>query len=149
MSNSPHQLGGYRVSVKAIITDDNGKLLLVHEKDGSWGLPGGRLEYGETPMEGLHRELNEELGISDATIDRLPVGVITGPIGENGYALLLCYQVMIVEQPQVTTEVHEYRYVDRLMFETLPMNEIERNNLSRLAEVSASLNANHAELDRE
>ena len=33
----------YRISVKALIRDDAGNILLVRENDGSWELPGGGL----------------------------------------------------------------------------------------------------------
>lgn len=73
-----NQIGKYpntffRVSVKAIIRDDNDKVLVVKEYDSdSWSLPGGGLDHGETFEECLLRELNEEVGykggIDDANI---------------------------------------------------------------------------------
>ncbi|NVI92953.1 NUDIX hydrolase, partial [Actinomadura sp. BRA 177] len=34
---------------------------------GQWGLPGGRLEAGETPAEAALRGLHEEIGLAAAT----------------------------------------------------------------------------------
>lgn len=52
-------------SVKALIAD-KGEILLVYEKlrkNGTWDLPGGKIEYGESPYEALTREIREELNI--------------------------------------------------------------------------------------
>ena len=57
----------YRVSVKALITNDRGQVLVVKENQDTWSLPGGGLDHGEEPLAGVVRELKEELGITDAS----------------------------------------------------------------------------------
>lgn len=53
----------YRVSLKAIIRDAAGHVLVVKEgNDTNWGLPGGGWDHGETEHEALARELLEEVG---------------------------------------------------------------------------------------
>lgn len=55
----------YRVSVKALIRNDNGEVLVIKEHQDKWELPGGGLDHGESVHEGLRRELIEELGIEN------------------------------------------------------------------------------------
>ncbi len=55
----------YRVAVAAIILDDEKRILLcehTYRKFYPWGLPGGGLEYGESPECGIRREVWEETG---------------------------------------------------------------------------------------
>jgi 8-oxo-dGTP diphosphatase len=55
----------FRVSARCIILDDNGRLLVQLSKKGDFfRLPGGRIRPEETVIQGLQRELQEELGIS-------------------------------------------------------------------------------------
>ncbi len=53
----------YRISIKALILDNKKKFLLTKEKNGKWELPGGGLDFGEKPQEGLIREIKEEMGL--------------------------------------------------------------------------------------
>jgi 8-oxo-dGTP pyrophosphatase MutT (NUDIX family) len=50
----------FPVSVKGVLLDDAGVVLLENER-GEWELPGGKLEIGESPGECLAREIMEEL----------------------------------------------------------------------------------------
>jgi len=58
----------YRVSVKALIRDKQGNVLVVKENQDTWSLPGGGLDHGESPEDGLWRELHEELGLEHIKI---------------------------------------------------------------------------------
>jgi ADP-ribose pyrophosphatase YjhB (NUDIX family) len=64
----------YRVSLKAIIRNDQGEVLLVKEKGSGWSLPGGGMDHGETPETALARELYEE-ALIQAPFDLQCIGV--------------------------------------------------------------------------
>jgi len=51
----------YRVSIKARVTDDQGRILVVRENENYFELPGGGMDHGETVHSCLKREMNEEL----------------------------------------------------------------------------------------
>ena len=53
----------HKVSVAALVTNDEGKILLVNSPWRGWEYPGGLIEAGETFEEALHREVREEAGV--------------------------------------------------------------------------------------
>lgn len=53
----------HKVSVAALVTNAEGKILLVNSPWRGWEYPGGLIEAGETFEDALHREVREEAGV--------------------------------------------------------------------------------------
>lgn len=69
-----------RIGVGVIVTDAEGRVLLEQRSDcGLWGLPGGRVEPGETIDETARREVREETGLEIGAL--FLVGVYSEPTG--------------------------------------------------------------------
>ncbi|WP_215225766.1 NUDIX hydrolase [Echinicola shivajiensis] len=63
----------YRVSIKALILNESGGFLIMKEDNGLWDLPGGGLDRGESPIDCIHREINEEMGLKPIKIEPRPI----------------------------------------------------------------------------
>jgi len=60
------------IGVRAILLDRDGRIALVrHTYMDQWYLPGGGVKKGESIDAALFRELAEEVGVTDARIDRV------------------------------------------------------------------------------
>jgi len=73
----------HSVSVAAVVTNDNGRVLVVQRRDnGEWQIPGGILERDESVYAGLRREVGEETGLNiepdrlTGVYKNLPRGVV-------------------------------------------------------------------------
>lgn len=65
-------------SVTAIVTDANGRILMVHKTDnGLWALPGGGMDVGESMPDAVVREVKEETGL-DVEVTGI-VGIYSDP----------------------------------------------------------------------
>lgn len=81
-----------RLVVGAAIVDDLARpttLLSARRTEpaelaGRWELPGGKVEAGEQPLDALHREIGEELGV-DIEVGALLEGPLAGrwPLGDR------------------------------------------------------------------
>jgi 8-oxo-dGTP diphosphatase len=67
------------VGIAAAAQTADGRWLLIRRSDtGTWALPGGTLEWGETLRDTIVRELAEEAGVTEVEIGRV-VGVYSRP----------------------------------------------------------------------
>ena len=83
----------FHVTVKGLVFDEHGRVLLLRERDGAYDLPGGRLEHGETFVECLERECREEMGVSCRVLDRLPRFMWTAADKNGIWRLMVCFAV--------------------------------------------------------
>lgn len=62
-------------TVGALVVGPSGRVLLVrtHKWRERWGVPGGKIEYGETVADAVRRELREETGLELEDIHWAPV----------------------------------------------------------------------------
>ena len=89
-----------RVAVYGICEDKGDNVLLVRAAPhltvaGQWFLPGGGLDHGEDPVEGLRREFREETGLEVHVGELLGIlsDVFTLPDGASLHSLRIIYRV--------------------------------------------------------
>lgn len=97
----------FTIGVFAIIFDSDKKVLLCHRNDYDlWNLPGGGLEPGEVPWEGVIREVKEEIGIQ-VKVTKLQ-GIYSKPDKNQIVFSFICEQVS--GELTLTDEADKFEY---------------------------------------
>ncbi|MEO0535817.1 MAG: NUDIX domain-containing protein [Cyanobacteria bacterium P01_A01_bin.123] len=114
----------FKIGAFAIIFDAQDRVLLCHRTDfDAWNLPGGGVESGELPTEGVIREVKEETGL-EAVVERL-IGVYGKPDKDELVFSFICRAVG--GQLSVTNESRECRYFAlKALPENTLLNHVER-----------------------
>jgi len=68
-NNETEQHGLFKITQNIFLINEEGELLLLQHSSGKWLLVGGRLNTSEQWDNGLRREVKEETGISEFSID--------------------------------------------------------------------------------
>ncbi len=103
----------------AIIEDDRGRVLLAQRREeltqgALWEFPGGKIQPGETPENGLKREIAEELGLD---IEIQDIFAATNHSYQNKNIFLVAYRAKyLAGQPRLTDHQSvEWVEKDRLL----------------------------------
>src|SRR3954469_3540253 len=87
------------VGVAAAARTEDGRWVLIRRADtGTWALPGGTLEWGETLRDCLARELEEEAGVTKSEVKRL-VGAFSAPERDPRFHAVPVVVECLVESP--------------------------------------------------
>jgi ADP-ribose pyrophosphatase YjhB (NUDIX family) len=118
----------------ALCVDDRRRLLLARRAiepfKGRWDIPGGFLDEGEHPLDGLRRELREETGLEVEPIDFVGVWIDRYGGDSTAEATLNLYWTarVLAGDPQPADDISELRWFDpdrlpsrgELAFENVP-----------------------------
>lgn len=91
MRYKPRQTNGVGVLFYSIETKRHLFLLRNNPKATVWGLPGGKIERGETLLQALERECTEEIGMWPEAAKLFPIEKFTGNDGNFTYHTFYCF----------------------------------------------------------
>jgi 8-oxo-dGTP diphosphatase len=105
-----------QLAVSAAIFRD-GKVLLVRRArlpaKGLYSLPGGRVEFGETLHEALHREVDEETALKVEIIGLAGWReVVPGTSGGGHYLIMSFAARWIAGEPVLNEELDDFRWLE-------------------------------------
>lgn len=87
------------VGIAAVARTRDDRIMLIRRADtGTWGLPGGTLEWGETLRVALGRELEEEAGIVELELVRV-LGAWSRPSRDMRFHAVTIGVECIIEPP--------------------------------------------------
>ena len=87
------------VGIAAVATTRDGRILLIRRADtGTWALPGGTLEWGETLHSAINREMEEEGGITELEVGRV-LGVWPKPSRDPRFHAVTIGVECLIEPP--------------------------------------------------
>ena len=109
-----------RVGADVILRDGNGRILLVDpEYKPDWDLPGGMIEANEPPVDGLLRELREELNL-ELPSSQLALACVdwVSPHGPWDDSLMFVFDGGVLTEEQISGLHPDHEELDRYAFLT-------------------------------
>ena len=141
-------MGTQRIGAYAVVVRENALLLTrvsaVGFPPGWWGLPGGGIDHGESPVDALVRELHEETGLTPMAIRLVDVHDIhtvapgRGDQYEDYHGIHLLYAVEVSpdQDPRVVEQGGTTDAVTWVPLADLAPDEADRQNLTLLPVVT-------------
>ncbi len=115
-------------TVGALISNDAGEVLMIrtHKWSNLWGIPGGKIKWGEPSVDALRREIKEETGLEVNDIEFVLVQdcIHSQEFYRDAHFVLLNYTCRCVGQPAVklNDEAREFRWVTTAAALKMPLN---------------------------
>ena len=132
-------------TVGALIYNALGQVLMVRTDkwSGKWGIPGGKIEYGESSEEALRREIAEETGLQIADIEFVLAQdcIDSEEFYRPEHFILLNYICRLSGEPDVTLneEAQAFRWVSEAEALRLNLNKPTRKLLDAVTARAATL----------
>lgn len=117
------------VSQKAVVINGEGKLLAIRRSGTApvgpytWDLPGGDIEYGEDPIEGMKREIKEETGLEVVGLTPFDVEGHVYPDNGGTYWITIAYKATASGEVKLSYEHDQYQWVTKEEFLALESRE--------------------------
>ncbi|WP_221089696.1 NUDIX domain-containing protein [Deinococcus aquaedulcis] len=127
------------VCVGALVWGPGGRVLLVRTTKwrGLWGVPGGKVEWGESLEAAVRRELAEEVGLPlrDVRYAQTQEAVLSPEFHKPAHMLLVDF-FATTEQDTVTPneEIAEWAWVPLLQAPAYPLNTVTRTLVALAAQ---------------
>jgi phosphoglycolate phosphatase-like HAD superfamily hydrolase/ADP-ribose pyrophosphatase YjhB (NUDIX family) len=132
------------VTVGALIFNDSNQVLMVrtHKWSNLWGIPGGKIKWGEPAEEALRRELKEETALDITDIDFVLVQdcIHSKEFYRDTHFVLLNYTCRCSGAPAVrlNEEAREFRWATTDEALAMPINAPTRKLLLAVAQTKGS-----------
>jgi len=108
----------HNIAAKALLVNENNEILCLKRRPndvhqpGTWDFPGGRLEEGESPFEGLKRECIEEIQLDIDVQNPLTIHHFTRQDGQK--ITMICFLCKLTDDEQevkLSEEHTEYKWL--------------------------------------
>ncbi|MFB6180464.1 MAG: NUDIX domain-containing protein [Candidatus Nanohalobium sp.] len=124
----------FRTAGKAVIVNEKGLILVIKRAgdethlENLWDVPGGRFNYGETPQEGLKREVREEAGLEIEVLEPIKSWTFMRDSGEQVFGTTFLCEPEGFEI-ELGDEHTDFQWVEKEELDRIEMHDDLREGL--------------------
>ncbi|GAA2496111.1 NUDIX hydrolase [Streptomyces murinus] len=106
-SEQPYVPATFPISVKGVVLDPQGRVLLLKNERAEWELPGGKLEGPESPEQRVETEIREESGWTASAGQLLDVWMYEPIPGRQVFIVTYGCTAIDARRPPVVSHEHK------------------------------------------